>query len=87
MLSDPASFKKLFTRSLYVESAVRLLLPTFSFETIVTGLKDSLIRMGLSAAFDSDSAQFDNLTESQPFALSEIFHRTAVQVHEFISLE
>ncbi len=87
MLSDPASFKKLFTKSLYVESAVRLLLPTFSFETSVTYLKESLIKMGLSSAFDDESAKFGNLTESQPFALSEIFHKVAVQVHESISLE
>ncbi len=82
VLSDPELFKKLFTKSLYLESAVRLLLPTFSFETSVAYVKESLIRMGLSTAFDNDSAKFVNLTESQPFTVSDIFHKAAVQVFE-----
>ncbi len=74
-------------QSFYVEEAIGLLLPTFSFETSVVCLKESLIKMGLSSAFDGESAKFGNITESQPFALSEIFHKVAVQVHESIRLD
>ncbi len=87
VLSDPGLFKKLFMKSLYLEEAVRLLLPTFSFETSVACLKESLIKMGISSAFDSDSTKFGNLTASQPFTLSEIFHKVAVQVDVSFNLE
>ncbi len=80
VFASPSVFKQLFMKSLYLNEMLGVHLPAFSVESSLIAVKECLRDMGLSTVFDSQSAQFDNLTESSQFCLSEMFFKASIKV-------
>lgn len=56
-------------------------LPKFKTE-FSTDLKDSLTALGMGQAFDNNSADFSNLTKDMQLVISQVKHKTFVEVNE-----
>jgi serpin B len=59
----------------------RVVLPRFKLQTSCS-LRQTLIRMGMAAAFDAQKADFSGITPSRPFAISDVKHHCFLKVDE-----
>jgi serpin B len=74
--SDPSAWQTDFQ-----SRNVDLKMPRFKTETDVR-LVEALRRLGMEAAFDRDRGDFSNMADIKPLYISDVRHRTFVEVHE-----
>lgn len=74
--SDPSAWQTEFP-----SRTVDLKIPRFKTETDVR-LVEALRRLGMEAAFDRDRGDFSNMADIKPLYISDVRHRTFVEVNE-----
>jgi serpin B len=76
---DSAKWKSLLENA--SDTSVEAAIPQFSFE-YEGKLKDALAELGMSAAFDPETADFSGIVEDESFCISELLHKTYISVNE-----
>jgi serpin B len=60
---------------------VDLQMPKFDYETTISA-NDALAILGMSNAFDPNSADFSGITEAEKLYISEVLHKATITVDE-----
>ena len=67
----------------FIRHNVTLKMPKFKFTTDSISLTNTLESLGMKLAFDSTKADFSNLSQTSSIYISDILHKTFIEVDEY----